>query len=162
MCANVSSYQRNIFDISNWQANFVISHGMRYFYGRIEWPDLWPVSTEAARHLFRRIKVVSDEVSSEKFVKIIVCGWIIYAIWNRINYLRCVNVRPILKGICYFSVSNCSTNSTPYHVVSLSRTFTESNLESSRRIDLHEIKAWMAASESFPIKIKCTTLLFII
>lgn len=138
MYANVSSYQRIIFDISNWQLKFAISHEMRYFYGRIEWPDLWRIPTEAASYLFWRTNVVGDEVNSKKFVKIIVCGWIIYTIWNRINYLWCVNARPTLNGICCFSAYNCLTNGTTPSYIARKRTH-QIELRNFSPIDFHQI-----------------------
>lgn len=69
MYANVSSYQRIIFDISNWQLKFAISHEMRYFYGRIEWPDLWVRSIEASQMLvFFAILVSRDPNESAKVI----------------------------------------------------------------------------------------------
>lgn len=100
-----------VFDLSH------ISNEIRYFYGSIEWPDLY-CSYRPKRRNFRMWAAQCKcnkstqktqththtqrqwgEMLKEKFVKIIVCGWIIYAECNLINYLWCVAIRPISRGI---------------------------------------------------------------
>lgn len=62
-----------------------------YFYERIEWPDLWRISIEPSQFTFLNLdhkKTLAKRwIFKEKFIRIIVCGWIIYAECYLINYL---------------------------------------------------------------------------
>lgn len=63
---------------------------MTWFIASIYW--IIDISRWSKKKLSQPLRCIYRRIKREKFVKIIVCGWIIYAECNLINYLWCVGI----------------------------------------------------------------------